>query len=138
MTKLFKTQYLSHLRIKNYEIISTKSSSSMVTKNAPNSYYKYLVLILLNFLSKHCSILNHSCIVNINTTKPYWCTLTNWGLFNDTKSKGVVVWEISSWQTKQNRTDKQPLSIDRFTLLLISYGINVTCAIDPSVNWLPN
>jgi hypothetical protein len=44
--------------------------------------------------------------------KPTWHTHTHQELSNDTKSvtKGIMVWEISMWQT--NKINKQPSFID--------------------------
>jgi len=37
--------------------------------------------------------------------KPIWCTSSHWGLSNNTKNetRSVVVWEISTWETKTNK-----------------------------------
>jgi len=61
-------------------------------------------IILLNFFEKN-SIIDNSCIVVLNISKPPHCTLTHQGLSNHTKSmmRGTMVWEISMWQT-----NKQP------------------------------
>jgi hypothetical protein len=48
--------------------------------------------------------------------KPTWCTLYSLKAFQQYEKhyeRYASVWEISIWQTKQNKTNKQPSFIDR-------------------------
>jgi hypothetical protein len=102
---LFKIQYLSHLRSKNYKFAFKKSHSSKVFQKYQDLtiIYFFSKIILLNFSFLNCSIFNNSYIVRLNIMKPPWCTPTHWKLSNITKStiKGNMFWEISTWQTNK-------------------------------------
>ncbi len=115
-----------HLRSKNYKIASKKSypwkgfSTIVSTRALPN----FLKIFILHFEKKIlwqiCSIFNNSYTIGLNISKPPWCTPTHQRLSNNTKitTEGTIVWdlwEISMWQTKQNKTNKQSSLIDRLT-----------------------
>jgi len=61
-------------------------------------FFKYFIFILLNFFEKN-SIIDNSCIVVLNISKPPRCTLTHQGLSNHTKS--MALWFEKSQCDKQ-------------------------------------
>ncbi len=63
--------------------------------------------ILINLHWENGSIINGFYIVAPNNLKPSWCTPIPQDFFEDTKSMtwSIVVWEISTYQTKQNKTN---------------------------------
>jgi hypothetical protein len=81
----------------------THQRLSKSTKISPLFYFilfKYNKFVGFFF---NCSIFNNSYIVSLKIMKPPWCTPSHWKLSKITKStiKGTMVWEISTWQTKQ-------------------------------------
>jgi len=78
-----------------------------------------LVLILLNFQLKNCSIFNNSCNIGLNIMKLHWFTLLDWGLFNNAKehNKRHLGLKILMWQ--ESKTNKQPSLINRLVWLVL-------------------
>jgi hypothetical protein len=111
--KIFKFIISPHLSLKIMKSSPRNLMHQMLSKNTksttPISYiYKYI-----------CSIYNNFCTKSLNITKPPWCTCTYQRFSNIAKSimRGIVVWEISMWQT--NKTNKFPsLIIDRWHVML--------------------
>jgi hypothetical protein len=66
---------------------------------------QFAVSILFSFHWKNGSIINSLHTVTPNILKPSRCTPTHWELSQDTNNTAwsMVVWEISAWQTKQNK-----------------------------------
>ncbi len=107
----FKIQYPPHLRSKNYEIASKISHSSKAFQEYQKFALislKYLVFILLNFLSQKCSIFNNFHLVGPNTTKSPQCTFCSLRAFQQYQEHngGVMAW--SSWHDKQNKQTTFP------------------------------
>jgi hypothetical protein len=101
-----KNEYLQHLSSKNCEINSIKSDSPRAFQQhqeRPQIPIQFSDSILFNFRWENGSIINSFHIVAPNTLKPSWCTPTHHELSKDTKSTtwSTVVWEISTWKTKQ-------------------------------------
>ncbi len=110
------TQYLPHLRSKNWKVASKNPISSMAfLQNHLNAWSNFLKsfsfdLVLSFFFWQICSILNNCGTVGLNITKPPWCTCTCWGLSNGTSRAqwgwgSFMVWEIYlKMTTKTSRT----------------------------------
>jgi hypothetical protein len=116
LTKKIQIHYLPPLKSKNYEIISKKFDASNAfqkyQKHNPNFLYIYIYIYIY-------IIYNNFCTISLNITKPLRCTCTYQRFSNIAKSimRGIVVWEISMWQT--NKTNKFPfLIIDRWHVML--------------------
>jgi hypothetical protein len=78
---------------------------------------------------------NNFSIVSRNIMKPIWRTRTHRGLSNNIKSvtRGTMVWEISTWQTKQaktKQTNKQTNILHRYRSLRLFFFHGQLCTID--------
>ncbi len=101
-----KHQYLSQLSFENCEINSIKSNpprAFQAHKECPQILVYFSISILSSFHWKNGSMINSFHIIVPNDFKPSRCTPTHRKLSKDIKSApwNVVVWEISTWQTKQ-------------------------------------
>jgi hypothetical protein len=112
--KLLKNQYLPHLKYNFFEITFIKPYSSRAVQKyqeCPNSLINFC-FDLNEFSMIFFSIFNNFSTIDWNIMKPTECTLTHWEHSGNTKSAKwrAMIWEISPWQTKQNRL---PCFIDR-------------------------
>ncbi len=110
-----KNQDLPHLSSENCKTNSVKSNSPRAFQQHqeyPQIPIQFSVSILFRFQWENDSIINSIHTVAPKSLQPNRCTCTHLELFEDTKSMAwsAMIWEISTWQTKQN---KLPCFMDR-------------------------
>jgi hypothetical protein len=112
--KLFKIQYLSHLRSNNFE-----DTFLPTPRGHPNFLYVE-VFIQMKFQWKNNFIINNFSIIGQNIMKHIQCTPSHWGLSNGTKNVIIVVmiWKTLMWQKKQT-TKQSTFFIDRFIFIYV-------------------
>ncbi len=110
--KLFKFIISPHLSLKIMKSSIKFLMHQRLSKNTKSTTpISYLYII--------AQYSNNSCTISLNITRPPQFTCIYQGFSNITKSimRGIVVWEISMWQT--NKTNKLPsLIIDRWHVML--------------------
>jgi hypothetical protein len=112
---MLKNQDLPHLSSENLKTNSVKSNSPRAFQQHqehPQIPIQFAVSILFRFHWENDSIINSIHTVAPKSLQPSQCTHTHLELSEDTKSLAwsAVIWEISVWQTKQN---KLPCFMDR-------------------------
>jgi hypothetical protein len=101
----------AHLSSENSEINSIKFDLPWAFQQHQECLkipIKFSVLIYLMFIEKKWFNNNSFHTIAPNSLKLSWCTPLHWEIFEDIKSMAwsTMVWEISAWQTKQDKIDR--------------------------------